>query len=132
MPLADRPWFRLSWPFAVAAAGIGVGAVLSAALPGYFVFLAISAVIASIAILGLGIVTGSAGMIALCQLTFAAVGAWIVSLLNVMQAPGGFVVWLILGASRQGSSASSSGFPPCACAASTSPSSRWVSPRRPM
>ena len=97
MPLADRPWFRLSWPFAVAAAGIGVGAILSSALPGYFVFLAISAVIASIAILGLGIVTGSAGMIALCQLTFAAVGAWIVSLLNVMQAPGGFVVWLVLG-----------------------------------
>jgi branched-chain amino acid transport system permease protein len=36
-------------------------------------------------------------MIALCQLTFAAVGAWIVSLLNVMQAPGGFIVWLVLG-----------------------------------
>ncbi|MGS0561043.1 branched-chain amino acid ABC transporter ATP-binding protein/permease [Microbacterium aurugineum] len=97
MPLADRPWFRITWPFAVAAAGIGVGAILSAALPGYFVFLAISAVTAAIAILGLGIVTGSAGMIALCQLTFAAVGAWIVSLLNVMQAPGGFIVWLILG-----------------------------------
>ena len=97
MPLADRPWFRLSWPFAVAAVAIGVGAILSTALPGYFVFLAISAVIASIAILGLGIVTGSAGMIALCQLTFAAVGAWIVSLLNVMQAPGGFVVWLVFG-----------------------------------
>lgn len=97
MPLADRPWFRLSWPFTVAVAAIGVGAILSAALPGYFVFLAISAVIASIAILGLGIVTGSAGMIALCQLTFAAVGAWIVSLLNVMQAPGGFVVWLVFG-----------------------------------
>lgn len=103
MPLADRPrftesrLFRVSWPFAVGVAAIGVGAVLSAALPGYFVFLAISAVIASIAILGLGIVTGSAGMIALCQLTFAAVGAWIVSLLNVLQAPGGFVVWLLLG-----------------------------------
>lgn len=97
MPLADRPWFRITWPFAVALAGIGVGAILSAALPGYFVFLAISAVTAAIAILGLGIVTGSAGMIALCQLTFAAVGAWIVSLLNVMQAPGGFIVWLILG-----------------------------------
>ncbi|MEV7609684.1 ATP-binding cassette domain-containing protein [Microbacterium sp. NPDC089320] len=97
MPLADRPWFRLSWPVAVAAAAVGVGALLSAALPGYFVFLAISAVVAAIAILGLGIVTGSAGMIALCQLTFAAVGAWIVSLLNVMQAPGGFIVWLILG-----------------------------------
>ncbi|MFS6528579.1 branched-chain amino acid ABC transporter ATP-binding protein/permease [Microbacterium aurugineum] len=97
MPLADRPWFRTTWPFAAALAGIGVGAILSAALPGYFVFLAISAVTAAIAILGLGIVTGSAGMIALCQLTFAAVGAWIVSLLNVMQAPGGFIVWLILG-----------------------------------
>lgn len=97
MPLADRPWFRITWPFAVALAGIGVGAILSAALPGYFVFLAISAVTAAIAILGLGIVTGSAGMIALCQLTFAAVGAWIVSLLNVMQAPGGFIVWLIVG-----------------------------------
>ncbi|APH44385.1 branched-chain amino acid ABC transporter permease [Microbacterium sp. 1.5R] len=97
MPLADRPWFRLSWPLAVAAAAVGLGAILSAALPGYFVFLAISAVVAAIAILGLGIVTGSAGMIALCQLTFAAVGAWIVSLLNVMQAPGGFVVWLLLG-----------------------------------
>ncbi|WP_047521673.1 branched-chain amino acid ABC transporter ATP-binding protein/permease [Microbacterium sp. ZOR0019] len=97
MPLADRPWFRTTWPFAVALVGIGVGAILSAALPGYFVFLAISAVTAAIAILGLGIVTGSAGMIALCQLTFAAVGAWIVSLLNVMQAPGGFIVWLILG-----------------------------------
>ncbi|WP_372984261.1 ATP-binding cassette domain-containing protein [Microbacterium sp.] len=97
MPLADRPWFRLSSPLAVAAAAVGLGAILSAALPGYFVFLAISAVVAAIAILGLGIVTGSAGMIALCQLTFAAVGAWIVSLLNVMQAPGGFVVWLLLG-----------------------------------
>lgn len=97
MPLADRPWFRITWPFAVALAGIGAGAILSASLPGYFVFLAISAVTAAIAILGLGIVTGSAGMIALCQLTFAAVGAWIVSLLNVMQAPGGFIVWLVLG-----------------------------------
>ncbi|KJL26420.1 Lipopolysaccharide export system ATP-binding protein LptB [Microbacterium oxydans] len=97
MPLADRPWFRITWPFAVALVGIGVGAILSSALPGYFVFLAISAVTAAIAILGLGIVTGSAGMIALCQLTFAAVGAWIVSLLNVLQAPGGFLLWLLLG-----------------------------------
>ncbi|HZU92690.1 MAG TPA: branched-chain amino acid ABC transporter permease, partial [Microbacterium sp.] len=93
MPLADRSWFKTTWPFAIAVAAVGIGAILSAALPGYFVFLAISAVVAAIAILGLGIVTGSAGMIALCQLTFAAVGAWIVSLLNVMQAPGGFVVW---------------------------------------
>lgn len=97
MPLADRPWFRISWPLAVGLAAIVVGAILSSALPGYFVFLGISAVTATIAILGLGIVTGSAGMIALCQLTFAAVGAWVVSLLNVMHVPGGFILWLLLG-----------------------------------
>ena len=96
-PLSDNRVVKAVWPFAIAAVAVGVGAILSAALPGYFVFLAISAVVAAIAILGLGIVTGSAGMIALCQLTFAAVGAWIVSLLNVMQAPGGFIVWLALG-----------------------------------
>ncbi len=102
MSRADTPFtqsrvFRLSWPAIVAIAAVGVGMLLSGVLPGYFVFLAISAVIAAIAILGLGIVTGSAGMIALCQLTFAAVGAWIVSLLNIMHAPGGFILWLIIG-----------------------------------
>lgn len=98
MPLAERSWVRAGWPFAVAIVAIVVGYLLSIGLSGYFVFLAVSAVTAAIAILGLGIVTGSAGMIALCQLTFAAIGAWIVSGLNVIQFPGGFPVWLILGA----------------------------------
>ncbi|MBX3099170.1 MAG: branched-chain amino acid ABC transporter ATP-binding protein/permease [Salinibacterium sp.] len=84
-------------PFLVAAGGILVGFALSVGLPGYFVFLGTSAIVAAIAILGLGIVTGSAGMIALCQLTFAAVGAWVVAGLNVIGAPGGFVVWLAFG-----------------------------------
>ena len=88
---------RLLVPLLVAGGGILVGFALSAALPGYFVFLGTSAIVAAIAILGLGIVTGSAGMIALCQLTFAAVGAWVVAGLNVIGAPGGFVVWLVLG-----------------------------------
>ncbi len=97
MPLAERSWVRNGWPFLVAVAAIAAGYLLSIGLSGYFVFLAVSAVTASIAILGLGVVTGSAGMIALCQLTFAAIGAWIVSLLNVLQFPGGFSLWLILG-----------------------------------
>ena len=97
MPLAERTWVRNGWPFLVAIAAIVAGYLLSIGLSGYFVFLAVSAVTAAIAILGLGVVTGSAGMIALCQLTFAAIGAWIVSLLNVMQFPGGFTLWLILG-----------------------------------
>ncbi|OZB81658.1 ATP-binding cassette domain-containing protein [Microbacterium sp. 13-71-7] len=98
VPLLQRPVVRTLWPFVVGALAILVGLVLSNALPGYFVYLAISAVIAAIAIMGLGVVTGSAGMIALCQLTFAAIGAWIVALMNIWHAPGGFIVWLVLGA----------------------------------
>lgn len=97
-PFLQKPAVRVIWPFVVGAAAILVGFLLSNTLPGYFVYLAISAVIAAIAIMGLGVVTGSAGMIALCQLTFAAIGAWIVALMNIWHAPGGFIVWLILGA----------------------------------
>ncbi|MBS1672715.1 MAG: branched-chain amino acid ABC transporter ATP-binding protein/permease [Actinobacteria bacterium] len=98
VPLLQKPVVRNVWPFVVGALAILVGLVLSNVLPGYFVYLAISAVIAAIAIMGLGVVTGSAGMIALCQLTFAAIGAWMVALMNIWHAPGGFVVWLVLGA----------------------------------
>ncbi|MBU1588425.1 MAG: ATP-binding cassette domain-containing protein [Actinobacteria bacterium] len=98
MPLANASrTLRILVPFLVTAGGILVGYALSVGLPGYFVFLGTSAIVAAIAILGLGIVTGSAGMIALCQLTFAAVGAWVVAGLNVIEAPGGFIVWLVLG-----------------------------------
>ncbi|MDQ4501693.1 ATP-binding cassette domain-containing protein [Sinomonas sp. ASV322] len=88
-----------------------MGYVLSISLSGYFVFFAVSAVTAAIALLGLGIVTGSAGMIALCQLTFAAVGAWVVSLLNVMEAPGGFIVWLVAGGIAAGAAGILVGLP---------------------
>lgn len=98
IPLLQKPGVRTVWPFVVGALAILVGFLLSNALSGYFVYLAISAVIAAIAIMGLGVVTGSAGMIALCQLTFAAIGAWIVALMNIWHAPGGFIVWLVLGA----------------------------------
>ncbi|MCX2748360.1 ATP-binding cassette domain-containing protein [Arthrobacter sp. MI7-26] len=84
-------------PLAIAVACVLVGWLLSAVLPAYFVFLGTTAIVAMISLLGLGIVTGSAGMMALCQLSFAAVGAWAVSWLNSVDAPGGLVVWLPLG-----------------------------------
>jgi branched-chain amino acid transport system permease protein len=84
-------------PFLVAALAVAVGYALSVGLAGYFVYLGVSAVVAAIALLGLGIVTGTAGMVSLCQLTFAAVGAFVVSACNVAGVPGGFVVWLLLG-----------------------------------
>ncbi len=87
----------LAVPALVAVVGAAVGYALSVGLSGYLVYLGTTAVVATIAILGLGVVTGSAGMISLCQLTFAAAGAWVVSLLSEIDAPGGFIVWLIAG-----------------------------------
>lgn len=97
MLLASRR-LRTVLPLSVAVISIGAAWALSVGLSGYAVFLAISMVTATIAILGLGVVTGSAGIIALCQLTFGAIGAWVVSFLNRMDAPGGFVVWMLAGA----------------------------------
>ncbi|WP_290062259.1 branched-chain amino acid ABC transporter ATP-binding protein/permease [Amycolatopsis solani] len=97
MRLAEHRVARAGLPFLVAAAAIGVGYALSVGLAGYFVYLGVSAVVAAIALLGLGVVTGTAGMISLCQLTFAAVGAFVVSACNVAGVPGGFGTWLVLG-----------------------------------
>jgi len=96
------PLGRLALPLALGVVGILIGWLLSVALSEYLVYLGITVVVATIAILGLGVVTGSAGMISLCQLTFAAVGAWVVSGLNTIDAPGGYVVWLILGGAAAG------------------------------
>ncbi|UOR00485.1 ATP-binding cassette domain-containing protein [Leucobacter allii] len=96
MKLADR---RLSalLPVLVAILAVAVGWGLSVGLSGYYVFLGISAVTAIIAVLGLGVVTGSAGIIALSQLTFAAIGAWVVAWMSLNEVPGGFAVWLLAG-----------------------------------
>jgi branched-chain amino acid transport system permease protein len=81
---------------------LGVAAGLSSTLSPFFVYLSISAVVTTILLLGLGVVTGDAGMIALCQLSFAAIGAWTVSWLNQAHAPGGLIVWLAAAAGVAG------------------------------
>lgn len=101
MLLANRR-LRPFVPLFIAVVAIALSWVLSETLSGYNVFLAISMVTATIAVLGLGVVTGSAGIIALSQLTFAAIGAWVVAWLNVNQAPGGLIVWMLLGAIAAG------------------------------
>lgn len=93
---------KIAMPLVIGVLGIVLGWALSVSLNEYLVFLGISVVVATIAIMGLGVVTGSAGMISLCQLTFAAVGAWVVSGLNRINAPGGFLVWIIVGAAAAG------------------------------
>jgi branched-chain amino acid transport system permease protein len=82
-------------------AGLLVAALAALAvpllLPPYFVFLATTAVIGAVALQSLGIVTGRAGMLSLCQMSFAAVGAWTVGWLNLRDAPGSFLLWLLAG-----------------------------------
>ena len=104
MSPADRPVYlaRYGGPLVVAVVGLTVGWGLSVALPDYYVFLGISVIVAAIALLGLGVVTGSAGMMALCQLSFAVIGAWVTSELNLEKAPGNAIVWMIAGAIAAG------------------------------
>lgn len=63
----------------------------------YWVYLFTAVLITGIALQSLGLVTGRAGMIALCQMSFAGVGAWTVGHLNVAGAPGGLALWVLAG-----------------------------------
>lgn len=71
--------------------------VLFAFLPKYWIFLVTAVFITGIALQSLGLVTGRTGMISLCQMSFAGVGAWVTGYLNVAEAPGGLIVWILLG-----------------------------------
>lgn len=62
MQLADRGAVsRFGTPLVVAVAAVLVGIGLTVGLNGYFAYLGVSVVVAAIALLGLGVVTGSAG-----------------------------------------------------------------------
>lgn len=104
-PGAQRPAEGRAWlPWAVAGGALLLTLGLAAGLPASVLFVVTSVIIAAVTLLGLGVVTGTAGMIALCQLSFAAVGAWVLEflLLNtpLPELAGGFafVVALLGGA----------------------------------
>ncbi|MBO2461038.1 branched-chain amino acid ABC transporter ATP-binding protein/permease [Actinomadura violacea] len=79
------------------AAAVLACAVLPAVLPPYWIYLAISAAVSAVIMQSFGVIVGRAGVMSLCQMSFAAIGAWVVLKLNVMGAPGGFFAWLLLG-----------------------------------
>ena len=85
MSLADRRTRgrRLSVPFVIAVAALALAAGFAFGLPAYIVFLGTTVLVSMVALLGLGVVTGTAGMISLMQLTFAAVGAWVAEFLAI-------------------------------------------------
>ncbi|MDN4474005.1 branched-chain amino acid ABC transporter ATP-binding protein/permease [Demequina zhanjiangensis] len=100
-PRRHGPWW---FPWAVALGVTVLATGLAFALPDYWLLIATSVLVAMMSLLGLGIVTGTAGMIALCQLSFAAVGGWVMDLLMTQTALpellGGaaFVVAMLVGA----------------------------------
>jgi branched-chain amino acid transport system permease protein len=81
----------------IIVATLAVGGVAVGVLPGYWIYLATAVLITAVNLLSLGIVEGRTGMISLCQLSFAGVGAWTVGYLNVIGAPGGLPVWIVIG-----------------------------------
>jgi branched-chain amino acid transport system permease protein len=76
---------------------VAIGVLVLVLLPKYWVFLITAVFIVGVALQSLGLVTGRTGMISLCQMSFAGVGAWVVGWLNLMSAPGGLGVWILLG-----------------------------------
>lgn len=74
---------RIGLPFVVGVGALIVAIALGFGLPAYVVFLATTVLVSTVALLGLGVVTGTAGMISLMQLTFAAVGCWIAEFLAI-------------------------------------------------
>jgi branched-chain amino acid transport system permease protein len=92
-------------PYLVAVGALAVGIGLAIGLPAYWVFIATSVLVATISLLGLGVVTGTAGMISLAQLTFAGIGAWVAEMLMIFTPLGtmfgsfSFIVVMLLAAS---------------------------------
>ncbi|MGC5341924.1 ABC transporter permease subunit [Streptomyces sp. DT24] len=83
--------------------GLGLAAAVLAVvlvpmvLPPYWVYLAITAVVSAVIMQSYGVIVGRVGVMSLCQMSFASIGAWVVLRLNMADAPGGFVLWLLIG-----------------------------------
>lgn len=88
---------NLGSAFATVAGLAAIGVLAPALLSSYWVFLLTAVFIVGIALQSLGIVAGRTGMISLCQMSFAGVGAWTTGYLNVADFPGGLPVWILIG-----------------------------------
>ncbi|MGH8890198.1 MAG: ABC transporter permease subunit, partial [Acidothermaceae bacterium] len=63
----------------------------------YWLFVLTSGVIAIPVMQSLGVITGRVGVMSLCQMSFAMIGAWVCGWCNVHGVPGGFWVWMAIG-----------------------------------
>jgi ABC-type branched-subunit amino acid transport system ATPase component/ABC-type branched-subunit amino acid transport system permease subunit len=78
-------------------AGAVLVALMYSAASLYQIFLLTGAAISVVIMQSYGLITGRAGVISLCQMSFAAIGAWTVGWCNLGNVPGGFYLWLVLG-----------------------------------
>ncbi|NOY55650.1 MAG: ATP-binding cassette domain-containing protein [Actinobacteria bacterium] len=79
--LSARVPIRPTHPIGLALGVAAVGFVIW--LPEFWTYLFIGAVVSALVAASVGVVYGSAGLVSLCQLTFAAIGAWTIGWLNV-------------------------------------------------
>ncbi|GII84262.1 hypothetical protein Ssi03_22520 [Sphaerisporangium siamense] len=81
--------------------GLGIAVVACVLVPNvlssYWIYLAITAMVSAVIMQSFGVIVGRAGVMSLCQMSFAAIGAWVVLRLNLSDAPGGFLLWLLIG-----------------------------------
>ncbi|WP_051580065.1 ABC transporter permease subunit [Pseudonocardia acaciae] len=90
-------WRRVARAVALpAAVTVVVLLVVPATLGHYWIFLLTSGVVAIPIMQSLGVITGRVGVISLCQMSFAMIGAWVVGWCNVAEVPGGFAAWMVL------------------------------------
>ncbi|MGH8963666.1 MAG: ATP-binding cassette domain-containing protein [Jatrophihabitantaceae bacterium] len=85
---------RIGVPVVVTAL---VWAVVPGALNTYWLFVVTGGIIAIPIMASLGVITGRLGVMSLCQLSFAMIGAWACGWCSLHSVPGGFVVWLLIG-----------------------------------
>ncbi|RKT55811.1 ABC transporter permease subunit [Saccharothrix australiensis] len=81
--------------------GLLLAAAVAALVAGFansnYTFMLTGAAVSTVFMQSYGLITGRAGVISLCQLSFAGIGAWVVGWANVAGVPGGFTAWLLLG-----------------------------------
>lgn len=99
----SKPFKKVATPYLIALIVLIIGTGFAFGLPPYIVFISTTVLIAAASLLGLGVVTGTAGMISLSQLSFAAIGAWVAELLILFTPMGtafgqaSFIVVMLIG-----------------------------------